>query len=201
MHVEARAKARRERLRGQRQLFRAHVVRRRIDEVARQGSRFRHPRDVGDVDAVGRHQPHLGLIRLAIAAEAITPERKRERGQARVMRRVGEAIDARRQQARQRAGPEQVAGFAGLVFEAENDLRDLAVGRGQRQTLAGLGGKVVGEGKLPGVRRKLAADRGPCRLGGEMIGMLERLARSRTGIACLSRKSRAVVSRSCRILL
>ena len=71
------------------------------------------------------------------------------------MRRIGEAIDARRQQARQRAGPEQVAGFAGLVLEAENDLRDLPVGRGQRQAFAGLGGKVVGLRELPGLCGKL----------------------------------------------
>ena len=48
------------RLRGLRQLLRAHVVRGRIDEVARQRGRFRHSRDIGGIDAVGRHQPHLG---------------------------------------------------------------------------------------------------------------------------------------------
>ena len=98
--------------RGLRQFRRAHVVRRRVDEVARQRGRFRHPHDIGDVDAVGRHQPDVRRIGLAIAAEAVAAEREGERGEPRIVRRVGEAIDARRQQARQRAGPEQVARFA-----------------------------------------------------------------------------------------
>ena len=136
-------------LRGLRQLFRPHVVGRRVDEVAREAGRFRHPRDVGGIDAVRRHQPDVGPFCLAVAAEAVAAEREGERGEARVMRRVGEAIDAGRQQAGQGAGPERVARFAGLVLEAEQHLRDRAVGRGQRQALAGLGGKAVGLRELP----------------------------------------------------
>jgi hypothetical protein len=58
--VEGRAEPRRQRVRCLRQFFRAHIVRRRIDQVARQGGRLRHPRDIGDIDAVGRHQPDVG---------------------------------------------------------------------------------------------------------------------------------------------
>ena len=100
----------------------------------------------------------VGRVRLAVAAEAVAAEREGERRQPRIVRRIGEAIDARRQQARQRAGPEQVAGFGGLVLEPENDLRDLPVGRGQRQAFAGLGGKVVGCRKLPGLFGKSPGD-------------------------------------------
>ena len=99
--------------RGLRQFLRSHVVGRRVDEIARQRCGLRHPRDIGDVDAVGRHQPDVGRILLAVAAEAIAAERKGQRGEPRIVRRVGEAIGARRQQARQRAGPERIAGFAG----------------------------------------------------------------------------------------
>ena len=165
--VELGAEPRRQRLRRLRQFFRAHIVRRRIDQVARQRGRLRHPRDIGDVDAVGRHQPDIGPVRLAITAEAIAPKGKGQRREPHIMRRIGKAIDARRQQAGQGAGPEQVAGFAALVLEAENDLRDLPVGRGQRQAFAGLGGEVVGRRKLPGLLGKLPGDHGPCGLGSE----------------------------------
>ena len=40
------------------------------------------------------------------------------------MRRIGEAVEAGRQQSRQQARPEQIAGLAGFVFQAEQDLRD-----------------------------------------------------------------------------
>jgi len=83
------------------------------------------------------------------------------------MRGIGEAIDAWWQQAGQGAGPEQVAGFAAFVLEPENHLRDLAVGAGQRQAFAGLGGEVVGCRELPGRFGKLLRDAGPCRFGGE----------------------------------
>ena len=58
-------------------------------------------------------------------------------------------------------------GFAGLVFEPENHLRDLPVGRGQRQAFARLGGEVVGRCKLPGRFGEFPGDRAPGRLGGE----------------------------------
>jgi hypothetical protein len=157
-------------LRGRRQLLRPHVVRRRIDEIAGKSCRFCHSRDGRNVDAVGRHQLDTRGIRLAIALEAITAERKRKRGKTGVVRRVGEAIDAGRQQARQRAGPEQVAGFAGVVLQAEHDLRDLAIRGGQRETRSGLGRKAIGQRELPGLRRKIGADCVPCRLGRKCDG-------------------------------
>ena len=42
--------------------------------------------------------------------------------------------------------------------------------RRQDQAFAGLGGKILGEGKLPRRRRKTLADRLPGRLGGESDG-------------------------------
>ena len=62
-----------------RQFLRSHVVGRRVDEVARQRRCFRHPGDVGGIDAVGRHQPDVGRIRLAVTAEAVAAERKGKR--------------------------------------------------------------------------------------------------------------------------
>jgi hypothetical protein len=54
---------------------------------------------------------------------------------------------------------------AGLVFEAENDLRDLTVGRRQDQAFSGLRRKIVGKRKLPRRRGKVCAYRLPGRLG------------------------------------
>ena len=101
--VETGAEALGEFLRPPRQFLRSHVVRRRVDEIAGKRGGLGHARDIGDVDAVRRHQPDVGRIRLAVAAEAIAAERKGERRKPRVVRRIGEAIDARRQQARQQA--------------------------------------------------------------------------------------------------
>ncbi len=165
--VEIRAKAVRKLLGGKRQFLRPHVVRRRIDEVAGKVGCLRHSRDVGGVNAVRRHQSDIRYIRLAVAVEAVGAERKCKRSETGVVRRVGKAISAGRQQSRQLAGPEQIAGFAGLVLQAEYDLRDLAVGRRQRKARPGLGGKAIGPGKLPGLGRKVGADRVPCRLGRE----------------------------------
>src|SRR3979490_2619087 len=49
----------------------------------------------------GGPHPAVKGVGVAIAAEAITAERKRERGETRVVRRIGEAIDTGRQQSRQ----------------------------------------------------------------------------------------------------
>src|SRR5450631_679354 len=93
------------------------------------------------------------------------------------MRRIGEAIDARRQQARQRAGPEQVAEFAGRVLKAEQYVRNLSIRGGQREARARLGRKAIGQRELPGLRRKRRANRLPCRLG-----------RKRNGNGCRGRR-------------
>ncbi len=102
-----------------------------------------------------------------VAAEAITAERKGKRGKPRVVWRVGKPIDARRQQARQLAGPERIAKFAGRIFQAEHDLRDPAIRIGKRQARPGLGRKAVGQRELPRLAGKAGADRVPCRLGRE----------------------------------
>ena len=97
--AEVSAKARREPLRRQRQFFRTHVVGWRIDEIAGQRRGVSHPRDVCGIDCLWRRQLHLGYIGVAITVEAIAAERKRQHGKSGVVRRVGEAIDARRKQA------------------------------------------------------------------------------------------------------
>ena len=79
------------------EIRRAHVIRRRVDEIAGEERSFRHPRQFRSVHAIRRHQPHLGAVHLAVTAEAVTAERKGKRGKPCIMRRVGEAVSAGRQ--------------------------------------------------------------------------------------------------------
>ncbi len=139
-------------LRGQRQFRRSHVVCRRVDEVAGERGRVCHSRDIGGVDAIGRYQPDVGRFGFAVAAEAIAAEREGEDREPDIVRRVGKTIDPRRQQARQKAGFEQVQEFAVALLEAEQDLRDLSVRGGQGEARSGFGGKAIGERELPGLR-------------------------------------------------
>ena len=165
--IESRAETPGQLFGGGRQLLRPHVVRRRIDKVARQRGRLRHAGDVGGIDAIRRHQPDPGRIVLAVAAEAIAAERKGQRRQPQIMRRVGETVDAGRQQPGQGARPEQVARFAGRVLDTEQDLRDASVSRRECQARARLASKSIGQRELPGLRRQAGADRFPGRLGGK----------------------------------
>ena len=95
-------------LRGGFELGRAHVVGRRVDEVARQRHALGDARKLVAIDAVGQHQLHRLVLRLAVAREAIGAEREGQRRKPRIVRRVGEAIDAGRQNARQQARQERV---------------------------------------------------------------------------------------------
>ena len=162
MQLKSAPKRSRELLRRQRQLFRPHVVRRRIDEVARQRRRVGHARDRGDVDAVGRHQFDLGRIRLAVAAEAIAAEREGKRGEARIMWRVGKTIDARRQQAGQlrRAGTDRGICRSRPPGRTRPG-RCLPSAAGSVRHAPGFGRKAVGQRELPGLAGKAGADRRP----------------------------------------
>src|SRR6185437_15300229 len=141
--VEAGAEPLCKMLRRLRQFLRPHIVRRRVDEIAGEYSGFCRSGDRRDVDAVGRHQSGVGCIRLAVTAEPITAERESEDGETCIVWCIGETTDARRQQARQQTGPERIAEFAGLVVQAEEDLSDLSVRRGQREECAGFCGKAI----------------------------------------------------------
>ena len=133
--------------------------------------RFRHARDVGDVDAVGRHQPDVGRIRLAVAAEAIAAEREGERGETGVVRRIGEAIDARRQQAGQRCR----AGTDRGICWSRPRARTAPARSGRRPPAGsgiapGLAAKPLASANCRAGAGKPVADRLPCRFGRESDG-------------------------------
>jgi hypothetical protein len=81
----------------------------------------------------------LARLRLAIASELIGAERKGERGQPRIVRRVGETVRAGRQQRRQSARPEHVFHRFVGVFQTEQDAGQFAVGSRHKQKTSGLG--------------------------------------------------------------
>ena len=60
-------------------------------------------RQVVAVDALRQFEPHLLALGLAVAGEAVAAEREGERGEPGVVRRIGEAVGARRQHVGQRA--------------------------------------------------------------------------------------------------
>ena len=113
-----------------------HVIGRRVDEIAPE----RHGRgerlDPRQVDIAGRHELRLSVLFLLVAVEAISGERPAEQCERRVMRRVGEAVDARRQHARQLAWQKRVAKARRLAFEAEQNAGESALGIRQNQAAA-----------------------------------------------------------------
>ena len=128
-----------ERAGGVLQLGRAHVVGRRVDEIARQRHAFQDAAEILSVHTLRDHQPYVAHLRLAVAGESIGAEREGQRRQPRVMRRVGETVSARRQQGGQLPGPEQVFHRLVGVFQAEQHAGQFAVRRRHREIAPGLG--------------------------------------------------------------
>ena len=164
-HARARAVAAGERRGRIGDLAGPHVVRRRVDEVAREIDGLGGARELGAVDAVGNFDAHL-VRRLAVADEAVGAERNRERGKARVMGRVGEAIGAARQHAGERAGQEGIDRLA-LLPPVRTARR-----RGCRRARAGTHGAPAtarsrGHGEGAGARIEARADVAPGRSGHE----------------------------------
>ena len=75
----------------------------------------------------------------AVAGEAVGAEREGERRELRIVRGIGEAIGAGRQQAGQRPGRERVLVGGPGGFEREQDAGQAALRRGQEKVTAGLG--------------------------------------------------------------
>ncbi len=152
-----------ERAGGGLQLGRAHVVGRRVDQIAGERHALRRC-------AKGRrHRRHRAApaappcpyLRLAVAREAVGAERERQRPEPRIVRRVGEAVGAGRQHAGQEARQEGVVVVL-VAFQREQHAADTARRRqdqmpsGPRLEARGLD---VGAGALV----ELGDDLGKCR--------------------------------------
>ena len=139
------------------QFRRAHVVRRRVDQVARQRHALGDARKVGGIDAVRQHQRRELILALAIAVEAIASERESEAGEPRVVRRIGEC-DTRQAASR----PGRLPGSSGLAlavsFSSPNRTPAMPPSQREREMPSGLGLEACGLGKGP--CRALAGRRG-----------------------------------------
>ena len=144
--------------------------------------------EVGAVDAVGQLEPHRLVVRLAVAREAVGAEREGERGEPRVVRRVGEAVGAGRQQAGQAARQEAVLVAACRRLRARTGRRASAPSApGQQQVPAGLRLEAGGLGEAPRARRRAA--RAPARKLSAVTNQIGTAARRRaqTKAGCMEK--------------
>ncbi len=85
-----------QRARGLFQLGRAHVVRRRVDEVAREADAVDDAGQVFTVDIAGQLDLEVFVLLLAVAGETVAAERKGQGRQLRIVGRVCESVGTRR---------------------------------------------------------------------------------------------------------
>ena len=125
-HVDAGVVLRRHRARRIFELGRPHIVRRRVDEVAHQRDRLDHTLEILAIDALRQIELDLAAFGLVVARKAIGTRGKGQGSEPRVMRIVGEAVNAAGQLLRQPPGEKQVLGVGG-VFEPEQDAAQAAL--------------------------------------------------------------------------
>src|SRR5215831_14364340 len=127
---------------------RPHIIRGRIDEIACQRNAPGDARNILAIDMLGNFERNLGAHRLAVARKAIRIQREAERGEPRIMRRIGEAVVTGREKARQPAGREQVLVPLVSILEPEQHRGKAALPR-QQHMPAGLRLEAgcIGEGK------------------------------------------------------
>ena len=132
----------------------AHVVGRRVDEIARQRHALDDAFNLLAIDALRQIERDLFRLRLAVSRKLIRAERERQRRKPGVMRLAGEAIDTVRQQMRQAAGQKAVPGIA-VVGQPKQHAAEAFFAR-QQQMTARLGLETGGLGKSAGARRQAA---------------------------------------------
>src|SRR5262249_28861107 len=141
-------------------------------------------------------------VLLAVAGEAVCAEREGERRESRIVRGIGEAIGARRQQGRQRTRPKQILARIVLALEREQHAGKRPVGRRKEEVTAGLGFEAGGirEGtRAPIEALAQAAPRGRVnegyrdRRGGVAAGKKDRMHRKAVPECALLARSAAAV--------
>src|SRR5262249_44952741 len=181
------------------------VVRGGVDEIARKGAAVEDAGEIFAVDIAGQLELHLFSVLLAVAGEAVRAEREGERREPRIVRGIGEAIGARRQQGRQRTRPKQILARIVLAFEREQHAGKRPVGRRQEEVTAGFGFEARGirEGtRAPIEALAQAAPRGRVnegyrdRRGGVAAGKKDRMHRRAVPECALLARSAAAVKAS-----
>ncbi len=162
-------------LRGERQgggfkRLRVHIVGGRIDEIAPENDTARDSLDPRGIDTVRNTQLRMIPAPFFVAVKAIGRQKPGERGKGRIMRAVGEAVEAGRQRRRQLARKQKIAGTGLDAFDCKEDSGDLAIWAGQDLRAAGFWLETAGAREtLRGLRERLA-DSWPCLLGNEPDG-------------------------------
>ncbi len=126
----------------------AHVVGRRVDEIARQRHALDDAFNLFAIDALRQIERDLFRFRLAVSRESIRAERERQRCKPGVVRLAGEAVDTVRQQMRQAPGQKAVPGIA-VVGQPKQHAAETFFTR-QKQMTARLGLETGGLGKSAG---------------------------------------------------
>ena len=131
---------------------RSKIVGRRVDEVARQRHAFDDAIEIVAIDVLRQIETDVARLGLAVAAKAVETKREGERRQPRIVRLIGEAVDAVRQMLRQAAGQKAVGRLA-LAFQAEQHPAE-ALLTGQQKVPSGLRLKTcrIGEGARLGAK-------------------------------------------------
>ena len=142
------------------ELGRPHVVGRRVDEVARERRRPRRCGVRSSPSTLPGSSSRMSFsLLLAVAREAVAAEREGERREPRIVRRIGEAVGAGREEPGERARPEQVLAPVVGGSSPNRTPASAAVRARQQEVAAGLrleaGG--VGEGALRASRAARAA--------------------------------------------
>ena len=148
-----------EQARGLLQFRRAHVIRRRVDQVARQGDALGDARKVGGIDAVRHDERRELVLALAVAVEAIAPSAKASAASRVSCGALAKCIDARGEQAGQVARQQRVCARR-VFFEPNRTPAMPPVGRGQREMLSGIRLEACGIGKGPRLRLQAGANPG-----------------------------------------
>ena len=109
------------------QLRRAHVVGRRIDEIAREIYAFHNSAEICTVDVPRQLQPELFAVLLVITGKTITAEREGKRSEPRIVWDVGKTVIARRKDSAERSRAERIFARVVVCFDAEEDAADRTV--------------------------------------------------------------------------
>src|SRR6185437_6677742 len=145
----------------------AHVVRRRVGEIPAERHAFDDASEIFGVDAFRRDEPHDARFGLAVAGKLISPKRKGESGEPRVVRWVGKMVSTRGQETRQLAGTKPINFRFIRTFNPKQRAGKLSIVARQQQEAARLQLEAGGRDECSLCRAKLLAN------GAEIVGVDE----------------------------
>ena len=107
------------------ELLGAHVVGRRVDEIARQPHPFDNEIEFFAVDALRQIELDVAGFGFPVACELVSTERHRERREPGIVRLIGEAIGAIRQHLREASRQKAIGQTVGVLEPEQNAAKAL----------------------------------------------------------------------------